>query len=241
MSVSKPYIGMQNVSFAYGKDFRFENISFSVKQGECSFFIGPNGAGKTTLLKLLRRACLSFSGNVFVCGDDVKNMKREEIARRVAVVAQEEHFGFPFTVEEVVTMGRFAHSSSSFFETADDVDVAENAMRLAGVIHLRKRLIDTLSGGERRRVEIARAVCQNARVLFLDEPTVFLDPKQQRDFFRMLMSLKNERDLTLVIISHDLEFVRKYADSVYLVKSGTVSMVSEHKDILNDECVETLY
>ena len=225
---------LQNVYFAYGNTFSILDACLSIEQSDFSFFLGPNGAGKTTVMKLMCGLLTPDQGNILLQGKELHRLPRRDIARTIALVEQDNMYMFPFTVEEIVLMGRYPYGARGAFESKEDEEKAHWAMEVTHTLQFRDRSILTLSGGERRRVEIARALAQEADILLLDEPTSHLDIKQQRELFRLLRRLNKEKGKTLFVISHHLNFIKEYGDHVFFIKDGTIDEWHD-KDMLGDE------
>ncbi len=224
-----------------------DDVSFQVAQGEVLGIVGPNGSGKTSLLKLLARLASPQQGGITLFGRDLTKMEQDEIARIVGVVPQDTPQLFPFTVAETVLMGRFPHrprnrwGSGFGWESGEDVAIAEDAMRTMDVAHLAKRAVTDLSGGERQRTMIARALAQTPQVLLLDEPTAFLDLQHQVEIGSVLCRLKDERGLTVILISHDLNLVSQYCDRLLLLAEGHVARLGSPEEVIEPMVLEQVY
>lgn len=223
------------------------DVSFQVSQGEALGIVGPNGSGKTSLLKLLARLANPQQGRITLFGRDLTAMEQDEIARIVGVVPQDTPQLFPFTVAETVLMGRFPHrprnrwGSGSGWESGEDVAIAEDAMRTMDVAHLAQRAVTDLSGGERQRTMIARALSQTPKVLLLDEPTAFLDLQHQVEIGSVLCRLKDERGLTVILVSHDLNLVSQYCDRLLLLAEGQVVRLGTPDEVIEPLVLEQVY
>jgi len=188
----EPILTLRKVGFRYGASWAVRAIDLEVSPGEMLGIIGPNGSGKTTLLKIMDGMLLPHEGEVFVQGKSMVTLKRGEIARAVAMVAQENFFRFSFSVLEVVLMGRFPHLGRLQFERDEDLKIAVNALRATHALELSERSIHELSGGEKQRVLLARALAQEPGAILLDEPTSFLDLKYKKEIFDLIASLTRE-------------------------------------------------
>jgi iron complex transport system ATP-binding protein len=215
-----PAVLVKNLEVAYGGQPVLRDLSFEVPLGAFFIIIGPNSAGKTTLLKAMAGAIKPLKGQVEVWGMAVGRYPRRELARLVAVVPQRAPTDIPFTVQEAVLMGRSPHVGWLGLENQKDLELAEEAMRITDVAHLARRPLPQLSGGELQRVSIARALCQQPRLLLLDEPTAALDPGQQVHIMDLMAQLQQERGLTVVMVSHDLNLAAMYGDQLLLLKEG---------------------
>ena len=212
-------IRFDEVSFAYDGRPVVEGLTLAVPPGQFLGVIGPNGAGKSTVVRLLLGLVEPSRGRVTVDGRDVSRYGRRELARRVAAVTQEEALEFPFTALEVVLMGRTAHLGPLGFERAADVAAAREAMERTGVLALADRPLHALSGGERKRVLLARALAQDTPVLVLDEPAAALDIHHQIALFD-LMAERHRRGVTVVVVVHDLNLAAAYCERLLLLVPG---------------------
>jgi iron complex transport system ATP-binding protein len=217
------------------------DVSLTVAPGAFVGLLGPNGCGKTTLLKLLSGVVSPDSGRVDIAGQPLASMSRRDAARRIAVVPQETHPAFEFTVMEMVLMGRHPHLGVFQLEGPDDFAVVRDALEATGTTHLAARRFSELSGGERQRVVIASALAQSAGVLLLDEPTASLDLRYQLDVASLLVRLNRQRGVTMVLATHDLNLAASVCDSLILLREGRVLSQGPAADILTPAMVSALY
>ncbi len=211
---------VQTITIGYGACEVVKNVSFALQQSRLLAIVGANGAGKTTLLKALNGGLPISSGAILVNGKNIKDFSRREIAREIAVVAQENETKFPVTVLEFVLSGRFAHGNSFGWENADDLRAAREVLRQCDLANFENRLMNRLSGGERQRVLFARALCTEARILLLDEPTANLDFAHQTLMFRLVRQKCESGNSAAVVITHDLNLASEFADEILLLKNG---------------------
>lgn len=237
----KALLSFDRVSFAYGAIEAIRGLSFSVARGEVFGLLGPNGSGKSTVLKLLSRILSPQSGWVHFAGRDLKTYSREELARQTAVVPQETVVELPFSVLEVVLMGRSPHLQKFGFEQQSDLSIAYEAMAQAGVQDLAAREIHELSGGERQRVILAKALAQQPRVLLLDEPTAFLDIRHQVEVYDLVRTLSRQSGLTVVAVLHDLNLAALYCDRLALLKSGRLFCQGTSEQVLTYANIKSVY
>jgi iron complex transport system ATP-binding protein len=236
-----PALIARNLRHAYGTQTVLRDLSFEVRKGEFFIIIGPNGSGKTTLLKILAGIDRSFQGSVALLQRPLKSYTRRELARRLALVPQLAAETFPFSVQEVLLMGRAPHMGLLGLESQKDRRIAEQAMRFTGVSHLGRRRLDQLSGGERQRVYLARAVCQEPAVILLDEPTAALDLAHQIRVMDLMARLREERGVTIVMVSHDINLAAMYADRLMLLKDGTRVAIGSPREIVTYQNIERTY
>ena len=224
-----------------------DGVSFDVQAGEVLGVVGPNGSGKTSLLKVLARVLTPQEGVVRLFGQELASMSQHDVARVIGVVPQDTQQLFPFTVAETVLMGRFPHrprgrwTIGMGWESRQDIAVAEQAMVTMDIRHVAHRAVTDLSGGERQRALIARALAQTPKALLLDEPTAFLDLQHQVEICSLLRRLKDERGLTVVLVSHDLNLVGQYCDRIMLLDQGRVVRLGYPEDVIEPDVLETVY
>jgi iron complex transport system ATP-binding protein len=195
-------------------------ISMTVERGSIVGLLGPNGSGKTTLLRILSGMLRPRSGRVLLDGSAIDSFTRRDLARRIAVVPQETHATFDFSVLDIALMGRYPHLGPFQVEGVADLEIARDALAATGTAGLEHRRFETLSGGEKQRVVIASALAQSSDLLLLDEPTASLDLAYQLDVSTLLRRLNRERDTTLVVCTHDLNLAAALCDEVILIKDG---------------------
>lgn len=232
---------VENLNFGYEDERIIKGLSFDVEEGEILGIIGPNGSGKTTLLRLLSGVLRPWSGRVIFMGRDLKRMRRKEIARRVAVVPQQSLIIFPFTVREIVLMGRAPYLGMFQSESKRDFEIAERAMDYTDTLRLAHRHVDELSGGELQRVIIARALAQEPEVMLLDEPTSHLDLKHQMEIFDLIRRLNSEEKMTFVVVLHDLNLAGEHCDRLLLLKEGSAYKMGKPDEVLTAEAIEETY
>lgn len=235
-----PLFHLSGVRFAYEDAPVLDDVGFDVPVGSLFGVIGPNGSGKSTVLKILHGTLTPQAGTVHLAGKPLDAQPRMEIARRIGYVAQQEDAVFPFSVLATVLLGRYPHRSGPGFETAEDLHHAEEALRLLELGHLRARSVTTLSGGERHRVMIARALAQDAPVLLLDEPTAHLDLYHQHAVFALLRALCR-RGRTVVCVTHELTLASEYCDHLLLLGEGRVHAHGEASAVLTAEHLAACY
>ncbi len=218
-----PHASLERVCFGYADGGGvLENIDLAIGRGGRLALVGPNGAGKTTLLRLFAGQVRPRSGRVAVAGMDPGRAPKRDLARRVAVVTAQAMVGFPYSVEEVVLMGRAPHVDGFRLENDHDLEVAHRAMAAMDAAHLASRVFDSLSSGEKQRVAVARALAQEPEVLLLDEPAAFLDIRHQVDLYDLLSEKARSESLTVISVLHDLNLAALYFDAVAMVAGGGI-------------------
>lgn len=229
-------LSVQNISINYGVCAVVEDVSFALAPGKVIALLGANGAGKTTLLKSLNGSLPTAGGAILLDGKALKNYSRREIARRIAVVAQETETKFPVSVLEFVLAGRFAQLSTTFgWETDDDLRIALDCLAQSDLKNYESRRMNQLSGGERQRVVLARALAAEARILLLDEPTANLDLAHQAMMFRLVREKCLSEDFSAVVITHDLNLAAEFADEIILLKNGAIAAKGAPEKVLTEE------
>ena len=224
--------------FSYNKKPLLENISLEFKAGEFVGLIGANGAGKSTLLQLLLGLIKQQSGTVTVNGNDIHNQKRRDIARQLAFVPQSIELPYAFSAQALVAMGRNPYLGPFELETAKDKKIIHEAMHKTDISHLKNRLVNTLSGGEKQRVIIARALAQQAATILLDEPIASLDICHQIETLQLIQSLTQSGKLAITAL-HDLNLAARYCDRLILIgqtQTGTAIIADGlPEEVLNKE------
>ena len=234
-------IEAHSISFRYHENWVLQGVSFRVEKGEFVGLIGPNGSGKTTLLKILYRLLTPQTGEILFEGFPLKKMDRADIARRMAIVAQETHLLFPFSVLETVLMGRSPYLGHLMFESEKDVEIAKKAMEWTKILPFSERPMDEISGGERKRVFIARALAQESEVILMDEPTAGLDIQHEIDFLDLILTLNRERGLTLIMASHDINIASEFCDRLILLQGGRIYKAGTPGEVITQENIKRTY
>jgi len=230
-----------DVWFSYrGRSNVLQAVSLDVDRGDLVGILGPNGSGKTTLLKLLCGALTPGAGSVSLEGRRIGDWPRREIAQRVALVPQETHAAFDFSVLDVVLMGRFPYLGPFALEGPDDLVIARQALAATGTADFEARAFGTLSGGEKQRVVIASALAQAPSLLLLDEPTASLDIGHQIEVQTLLRRLNGE-GVTMVLSTHDLNLAAALCRRLVLVRDGQVLAAGQTEDVLTPAAIRDLY
>lgn len=241
-------ISARSLSFAYaarawsppGRPV-LRDVSLDVAPGTRLGILGPNGSGKTTLLKLLAGVLAPTSGTVTMDGVALTRLPRRAVARRLAMVPQNTHPAFDYTVLELALMGRYPHLGAFEVESQADLDIAHQALTTTGTAEFAGRLFSTLSGGEQQRVVIASALTQQAELLLLDEPTASLDPGYQLEIAELLRALHRDSGIGLVLSTHDLNLAASVCDTLVLLREGTVAAAGPVAEVLTPDAIASLY
>ncbi len=231
----------KEISIGYGDKIVIREVSFTLQKGKILAIVGENGAGKTTLLKALNNSLPIQSGEILLTGNIINSFSRREIAQRIAVIAQENETKFPVTVLEFILAGRFAHGNVFGWETENDIQIAENALRICDLAGLENRRMNQLSGGERQRVVLARALATEAQILLLDEPTANLDLAHQMMMFRLVRERCRSCNAAAIIITHDLNLASEFADEILLLKRGEVVSKGKPEEVLTVKNLRTVF
>ena len=234
-------LSLKNVGFTYGSIWALRGIGLDIKPGELIGILGPNGSGKSTLLKIMDGILVPQEGEIKIKNRPLSSFKRSALAREVALVAQETMFRFTFSALEVVLMGRFPHLTRLQFEGKRDMEIALLSLESMQALELAERSIHELSGGEKQRVLIARALAQEPEIILLDEPTSFLDIKFKREIYGLLSSLSRDKGLSVVVVSHDIDLAAQYCQRLAILRNGHLFKVGTPEEVITTSTIETVY
>ncbi len=233
---------LKDVSGGYGETWVVKNISFHIRQGEIFSIVGPNGSGKSTLLKFIYGALPYDQGEIYVDGRPLHEYSQKELAKKVAVLPQHSTSAFSYTVRQIVSLGRYPHQKGWFHqETVEDEKIIEEAMKDTGVYEFQDQTMDALSGGEKQRVLLARALTQEPLILLLDEPTNHLDISYQISLLNTLKKWTKTKKLTVLAVLHDLNMAAMYSDRVLLLKDGEKKALDKPAYVMNKPLLEEVY
>jgi iron complex transport system ATP-binding protein len=240
-------LSVEQVSYAYSANpsqaplFTLEATSFQARPGEIVAILGPNASGKSTLLKLIAGTQQPLSGRILLNGFVTHSLTPRIRAQRVAMVQQESPLMFPSRVWQFVLQGRHPYSRTLHFESDDDVLIARNALAQVGAEHLSDRWMDQISGGEKQRVILARALSQQPLLLLLDEPTLHLDIGSQVGLLDTLRRLAAENRYTVVVVTHELNLAAQYSDQIVLLHRGKCLRVGPPSAVYQRELLEQVF
>jgi iron complex transport system ATP-binding protein len=237
---------VEHASFAYGAgrrtpQFALEPLSFRARRGELVTIVGPNASGKTTLLRLLSGVLRPLAGRVELDGAEVSRLEARTRARRIAVVQQESPLVFPLRAVEYVLQGRYPYSRRLHFPSEDDLELVLRALEQVGGSHLGERWMNELSGGEKQRVVLARALAQQPLLLLLDEPTLHLDIGGQVELLKQLASLAATGHAAIVVVTHELSLAAEFADQVLLLQHGRSLGVGRPSEVLQEAVLRKVF
>lgn len=232
---------VEGVSFAYNGRPTLAGVSLQARAGEIVGLIGPNGSGKSTLVRTISGVLRPHSGSVWIGGEPLESLSRNELAKRVAVVPQSPHLPEAFTAWEVVLLGRTPHLRLLQSESRHDVEVARRALERCGAWESAHHRVGELSGGEVQRVIIARAVAQEPSLLLLDEPTSHLDINHQTAIMDLIASLAREEGLAVVAVFHDLNLAAQYCRRLVILREGRVLVEGSPVDVITPDNVRSAY
>ena len=240
-------LSVEQVSYAYSANpsqaplFTLEATSFQARPGEIVAILGPNASGKSTLLQLIAGVLQPLSGRILLNGFVIHSLNPRTRAQRIAMVQQESRLLFPARVWEFVLQGRHAHGRSLRFESSDDMVIVQNALMQVGAAALSDRFMDQISGGEKQRVILARAIAQQPLLLLLDEPTLHLDIAAQVGLLDALRRLAARNRYTVIVVTHELNLAAEYADTILLMQSGRCLRVGPPAAIYQRELLEQVF
>jgi iron complex transport system ATP-binding protein len=229
------------LTYRHNGSFRLSGINMEVRPGEFFGIAGPNGCGKTTLLRLLSGALVPLEGEVELCGKAPSAMSARECARIMAFLPAEMAVSYDFTVKEIAVMGRAPHARWWKDYSSQDYAAAQETLCALGLAAALEKPINALSSGERRKVFIAQAICQQPKVLLLDEPTSHLDLKCQIDTFSLLAALAKKSGTTIVAVSHDIAMLMRYCDRILLLKTGSMAACGTPEEAITAGIMRTVY
>ncbi|MGM9570728.1 MAG: ABC transporter ATP-binding protein [bacterium] len=232
-------IKIKDVDFSYNSVHILKKVSLNVHSGEVLSIVGPNGAGKSTLLKCMVRLLKLDDGSVYLNGEDIFKMDSKELAKAMGYVPQTSRDIFPFTVMETVLMGRKPHLKWDV--NAEDLQIVDKMMRYMHVDHLAERSIDQLSGGQKQKVFVARALAQQPDVFLFDEPTSSLDIRHQLEVFETIHRLAKDEGRTIVVVVHDLNLAARFSERLVMLKNGEIFAAGTPEEVITKEHIRQVY
>lgn len=232
-------IEIKGLSKSFGKKPVVENVTLQIQPRAITSFIGPNGAGKSTLLSMVSRLLDADTGEVFLDQTDVKRMKSDAFAKRVAILKQANHLNIRLTVRELVSFGRYPYSKGRL--NAEDEKFVDQALEYMNLTDLQDKFLDELSGGQKQRAFISMVIAQDTEYILLDEPLNNLDMKHSVQIMKILRKLVDELGKTVVIVLHDINFASVYSDRIVALKDGRLVKDGPTNEIINSEALRDVY
>ncbi|KGG80230.1 ABC transporter [Caloranaerobacter azorensis H53214] len=234
-------VEVRNIYFSYGYEEVLKNIDLSIQEGVFISILGPNGSGKTTLLKNICKLLKPLKGEIFVDDKDLNKIAFKELAKIMAVAHQDSNVNFEFTVYDIVMMGRYPYQKRFKSESENDIKIVKRAMENTETWALREKSIHEISGGERQRVIIARALAQEPKILLLDEPISQLDIKHQINILNLCKRLNREEKITIITTLHDINLAARYSDYILLMNKGEIKAFGLPESVLTKENIQDVY
>ena len=232
-------IQIKGLSKSFGKKPVVENVSLTIEPKKITSFIGPNGAGKSTLLSMVSRLLDADTGEVFLDQNNVKKMKSNEFAKRVAILKQANHINVRLTVRELVSFGRYPYSKGRL--NAEDEKIVDQAIEYMNLGDMQDKFLDELSGGQKQRAFISMVIAQDTEYILLDEPLNNLDMKHSVQIMKILRQLVDELGKTVVIVLHDINFASVYSDRIVALKDGRLVKDGPTNEIITSESLREVY
>lgn len=238
-------LDIEKLKYSYSnKDsdaFSLEIDEWKVDEGEFVSLLGPNGCGKSTLLKLISRLIEPISGRIKFSGLDIVEFPHKEYAKLVAYVSQNTYSLFPFSVYEIVMMGRTPYLGTLGFESSEDRRIVNDALEAMEITHLKSKGINEISGGEAQRAYIARALAQKPKLILLDEPNAHLDIEHQISIFELLIQLNKDTNLSVISVSHDLNLIGIFSNEIAFMVDGRITLKGKKKEVLTQENIKQIF
>lgn len=232
---------VKNIFFSYGKNEILKGASLQIEKGKVTTIMGANGCGKSTLFSLMTKNLAPGKGKILLGGKNISNLRLNEFARKVAIVHQYNTAADDITVERLVSFGRTPHLGMMGIRGEEDERYVNWAMEVTNVSQFRERELSRLSGGQRQRVWIAMALAQGTEILFLDEPTTYLDIRYQIEILELVRKLNREFGMTIVMVLHDINQSIYFSDKIIGLAGGKVIVEGEPEEVITEESIHALY
>ncbi len=229
------------IQIGYGNNVIVENIDVEVFKGQITTIIGPNGSGKSTVLKALTKLLPHREGDIILGDKKLKDYKQKDFAKLIGVLPQKHSAPPDFRVRELVSYGRFAHQKWHKQNSEEDDEIVDWAMDMAGVSHMAERSIHACSGGESQRIWIATVLAQQPQLLFLDEPTTYLDISHQLDTMKLVKKLNASSDMGIIMVLHDLSHALEVSDRIIVIKNGKKYAEGSPKEVITEKMMREVY
>jgi len=236
-----PAVSLRQVSFSYRMQPVLQEVSFEIPQQSFLALIGPNGSGKTTLLRLMSKVLSPQRGTILLNNRPLREFNARTLALTLAVISSEQHFEFPFSVQDIVAMGRFPHLNRLQRMSERDWKIVDEAMERTAILPLRHRSIAQLSSGEKQRVLIARAISQQPSIMMLDEPNAHLDINHQIAIYNLLRTLNRDHQMTIIVVLHDLSAAATFCETMALLHRGRIVRIGVPAEVITADLIQQTY
>ncbi|MHC5279733.1 ABC transporter ATP-binding protein [Listeria kieliensis] len=231
----------ENLQIAYEKRIIVDSLNIEIPKGQITALVGANGSGKSTILKTMARLIKPSQGAVFLDGKKIHQEPTKQIAKELAILPQNPSAPDRLTIEELIAYGRSPHQTGFKSRSKADNEMIHWALKMTNLLDLKERPLDQLSGGQRQRAWIAMALAQDTEIVFLDEPTTFLDMTHQLDVMNILKELNQVEHKTIVMVVHDLNHASRYASHMIAIKDGQVAASGAPVDVMTEETLEAVF
>ena len=230
-----------DLTIGYGENIIVDNLNLTVPNGKITALVGANGSGKSTILKTMARIMNPINGGVMLDGQMIHRKSTKEVAKELAILPQNPAAPDGLTVYELVGYGRYPHQTGLGTMTKEDRKVIQWAIKVTGMTEFYDRAVDQLSGGQRQRAWIAMALAQQTNILFLDEPTTFLDMAHQLEVLKLLQKLNEEEQRTIIMVVHDLNHAARFAHHMVAIKSGMVVSAGTPEEVVTSDVLRKVF
>lgn len=234
-------LSAKNISIKYDKEIIIDNESFEIKKGKINVFLGKNGCGKSTLFKSLCKQLNPYSGNIFLNDKNINKIKNKDFAKITSILFQENIAPNDLTVKELVSYGRFPHIGLYSDLNNNDKKIIEESLTLTNTKQFENRSVTELSSGQRQLVWIAMLLTQNTNIIFFDEPTTYLDLKNQYEVMNCIEKINKELNKTVIIILHDINLAIQYADYIFMMKNGKIKYSGTIDEVITTNNIKDIF
>lgn len=231
----------KNITIKYDKNIIIDNQSFEIKIGKINVFLGKNGSGKSTIFKSLCKQLNVSSGQILLNNQNIKNIKNKNFAKEVGILFQENSITGDLTVKELISYGRFPYIGLYSEISKEDEEYINNAMEMTNTIQYQNKQINELSSGQKQMVWIAMLLAQNSNIMLFDEPTTYLDLKNQYEVMNCIEKINKTLKKTIIIILHDINLASQYADYIFMIKDGKIKYHGDTNKLLTEQIIKDVY